>query len=152
MISTQPDGYLEAEVADWKDNRIFRIAAIDHGLFTFEDFSYKMDHEGPLVVITNPRKVIYQMEHLEPYWRTAQSTHIRALVFAKTSLASVKVFITREAKVNDKTIVFSSEMTQVDANHSLWVVPWNASDYSTGIYYVTVEASVSCLIISFDCF
>lgn len=141
MISTQPDGYLEAEVADWKDSRIFRIAAVDHGMFTFEDFSYKRDREGPWVVVTNPRKVIYQMEHIEPYWRTAQSTHIRALVFSKNTITNVKVYITSDPKVNEKTTLYTSEMKHADGQ--LWVAPWNASHYTKGIYYVTVEATVS---------
>lgn len=141
MISTQPAGYLEAEVADWKDSRTFRIAAVDHGMFTFEDFSYKRDREGPWIVITNPRKVIYQMEHLEPFWRTAQSTHIRALVFSKHTLTSVKVYITSSPKVNEETTLYKSDMTHID--EQLWVAPWNVSHFARGIYYVTVEASVS---------
>ena len=31
MYTKQADGYLELELADWKDNRKYRIAALDRG-------------------------------------------------------------------------------------------------------------------------
>lgn len=141
MFSTQPQGYLEAEIGDWRVNRFFRIAAIDGGLFTYEDFNYFTDNNIPLIVITNPRKVLHQMEHLEPYWRTARSTHIRALVFSNKTLTSVKAYISDQSAYS-----LSKEVEELDMRHvqgPLWVVEWDPQKYAKGLHYITVIAHVS---------
>lgn len=140
MISTQPQGYLEAEVGDWKDYRTFRILAIDGGLFTFADFYYNKHKDKPLIVITNPRSVLHQMEHIEPFWRTARSTHIRALVFSHKPLAHVKAYISTDPKPNENEELESFEMTHVKG--PLWVAKWDPSLYKKGLYYVKVVAMV----------
>ena len=40
QYSTQPEGYLELELGDWKDNRIFRLMAVDQGQLIFKDAIY----------------------------------------------------------------------------------------------------------------
>lgn len=140
MISTQPQGFLEAEIADWKDNRVFRIAAVDHGLFTFSDYYYHLHRELPLIVITNPRSVLHQMEHLEPYWRTASSTHLRVLVFTKRTSLEVKAFISSEARFDHSNVIESFELEHIEG--PLWSARWTPAKYEKGLYYITVIATV----------
>ncbi|CAB0020984.1 unnamed protein product, partial [Nesidiocoris tenuis] len=40
MHTIQKEHYLELELGDWKDNRLFRVAAIDHGVFSFVDVKH----------------------------------------------------------------------------------------------------------------
>lgn len=140
MISTQPNGYLEAELSDWKDIRTFRILAIDGGLFTFQDYYFHKHKEKPLIVITNPRSVLHQMEHIEPYWRTSRSTHLRALVFSHTPLIYVRAFITKEVRLGPKDPLESFELAHVEG--PLWVAKWDPSKYQHGLFYITVVAMV----------
>lgn len=140
MISTQQQGFLEAETGDWKDYRTFRIAAIDHGLFTFVNYFYRPHQsELPLILITNPRSILHQMEHLEPFWRTARSTHIRVLIFSKHPIIEARGFISDQQKSSPSAILESFTLKKLD--DSLWVAEWNAKKYSAGLYYLTVIAS-----------
>ncbi|UXI16738.1 retinol dehydrogenase 11-like [Sarcoptes scabiei] len=140
MISTQPQGFLEAETGDWKDYRAFRIAAIDHGLFTFANYRYRSHHDLPLIVITNPRSILHQMEHLEPFWRTASSTHIRALIFSKETIIEAKAFITKEPKFNHQKIIEEFYLRN-NSRQYLWTSKWSSRNYSNGLFYLTVIAS-----------
>ena len=140
MYSTQPQGYLEAELGDWKASRMFRIGVVDGGLFTFSDFSYNLHHdEAPLIVISNPRSVLYQMESFEPFWRSFKSTHIRTLVFSKFPLTHVNACITENSKSNHCLELM--ELRHV--NGPLWVAPWSTNKYQKGLYYITIIASVN---------
>ena len=46
--------YLEAELADWKDHRIFRVCVVDNGVFSFRDFGF-WDDDKSLIVQTHPK-------------------------------------------------------------------------------------------------
>ncbi|KAH9426895.1 Transmembrane protein 62 [Dermatophagoides pteronyssinus] len=139
MITTQQQGYLEAETGDWKDYRIFRIVAIDHGLFTFANYYYRPHQQQPLIVITNPRSILHQMEHLEPFWRTANSTHIRTLIFSHRPIINVKAYITKQQKFNPNEFVEKFELKHVHGY--LWVSPWSPKKYASGLYFITVITS-----------
>ncbi|XP_027426735.1 transmembrane protein 62 isoform X3 [Zalophus californianus] len=67
-------GTLELEVGDWKDNRRYRIFAFDHDLFSFADLAFD---EWPVVLITNPKSLLYSCARHEPLERLLHSTHIR---------------------------------------------------------------------------
>lgn len=140
MYSTQRQGYLEAELGDWKANRMFRIGVVDGGLFTFSDFIYnRMNDDYPLIVISNPRSVLYQMEMSEPYWRSSRSSHIRALIFSKRPLVHVNACITSHSKSNENCLE-SFELKHIKG--PLWAAPWTATKYQKGLFYITVSASV----------
>lgn len=141
MFSTQPQGFLEAELGDWKENRMFRIGVVDGGLFTFSDFIFNRHDEdrSPLIVISNPRSVLHQMELFEPYWRSSRSTHIRVLVFSKGPLAHVNACITNQHKMNDNCLE-SFELKH--AKGPLWISPWSTEKYQKGVFYITVFATV----------
>lgn len=140
MISTQPNGILEAETGDWKDSRIFRIAAIDHNLFTFQNYFYRLHKDLPLIVITNPRNIMHQMEHLEPFWRTSTSSHIRTLIFSKRPIVEARAFISTQSKFSRNNFIESFELKNI--TEVLWTSEWSPEKYRTGLYYLTVIASV----------
>nr|XP_055172791.1 transmembrane protein 62 isoform X1 [Nyctereutes procyonoides] len=83
-------GTLELEVGDWKDNRRYRIFAFDHDLFSFADLVFG---EWPVVLITNPKSLLYSCVRHEPLERLLHSTHIRVLAFSLSSITSVTVKI-----------------------------------------------------------
>lgn len=51
-------GFLELELGDWKANRTYRLAAIDHGMFTFVDVQ---QGQWPVVLVTNPKNALYHL-------------------------------------------------------------------------------------------
>ncbi|XP_019580942.2 transmembrane protein 62 isoform X1 [Rhinolophus sinicus] len=83
-------GTLELEVGDWKHNRRYRIFAFDHDLFSFADLIFG---EWPVVLITNPKSLLYSCAKHEPLERVLHSTHIRVLAFSLSSITSVTVKI-----------------------------------------------------------
>ncbi|XP_024894596.1 transmembrane protein 62 isoform X2 [Pteropus alecto] len=83
-------GTLELEVGDWKQNRRYRIFAFDHDLFSFADLIFD---EWPVVLITNPKSLLYSCAKHEPLERLLHSTHIRVLAFSLSSITSVTVKI-----------------------------------------------------------
>lgn len=60
MYALQEDSFLELEVADWKNCRKYRVAAIDHGLLSFVDVNHGF---WPIVLITNPKHALFQIPH-----------------------------------------------------------------------------------------
>lgn len=60
MYALQANSFLELEVADWKDCRKFRVAAIDHGLLSFVDIKHGV---WPIVLITNPKHALFHIPH-----------------------------------------------------------------------------------------
>lgn len=58
MYTLQNDGFLELELGDWKSNRTYRLAAIDHGMFTFVDVQHG---QWPVVLVTNPKNALYHL-------------------------------------------------------------------------------------------
>ncbi|KAG5331204.1 TMM62 protein, partial [Acromyrmex charruanus] len=74
MYSLQKAGFLELELADWKDNRMYRLAAIDHGQFSFIDIKH---NDWPVILITNPKNVLFMMPQKENLESIIKSTHVR---------------------------------------------------------------------------
>lgn len=58
MYALQDDKFFELEVADWKDGRTYRIAAIDHGLLSFVDTKFGA---WPIILVTNPKNSLFQI-------------------------------------------------------------------------------------------
>ncbi|KAI1299852.1 Transmembrane protein 62 [Halotydeus destructor] len=127
MYASQPSGFLEVEVADWKRKRKFRVAAIDHGLFSFADVTL---HHWPIIIITNPKPTLYAMPRFEPVGRIWNSTHIRTLVWSNSPLVAVNIRIDNGDW---------SAMTRVGAG-PLYVLPWKPSDFENGKHTIVVEA------------
>lgn len=88
MYTKQQKGYLELELGDWKDNRMYRIAAIDHGIFSFTD---QRHNTWPVILVTNPKHARYVIPGREPLDLVPDSTFIRILVFSDVDIEMVKV-------------------------------------------------------------
>ncbi|NXY87533.1 TMM62 protein, partial [Alcedo cyanopectus] len=67
-------GTLELELGDWKSNRKYRLLVFDHDLVSFADLHFE---EWPVVLITNPKSLLYSTSAHEPLVRILHSTHIR---------------------------------------------------------------------------
>ncbi|XP_031848051.1 transmembrane protein 62 [Nomia melanderi] len=125
MYTLQQAGFLELELADWKDNRMYRVAAIDHGQFSFIDVKYR---EWPVILITNPKHALYMMPRKENLLSIVKSTHVRVLVFSIASLKDVEV------QLDDGTW---SKCEHVKG--PLYTSKWNATEFMHGIHTIRVR-------------
>ncbi|GFT55733.1 transmembrane protein 62 [Nephila pilipes] len=126
MYTLQSTGALELELADWKENRKYRLCAVDHGVFSFVD-QYLED--WPLILVTNPKDALMLMPAIEPLYRILKSTHIRVLIFSPHSIALAKV------KIDDGAW---SELKLAET--PLYVSPWEPLKYMEGLHEMTIYA------------
>lgn len=119
-------GALELEVGDWKDNRRYRIFAFDHDLFSFADVTFD---KWPVVLITNPKSLLYSCARHEPLERLFHSTHIRVLAFSSSPITSVTV------KIDGANVGQAAHVSG-----PIFVLKWNPKNYSNGTH--TIEVSV----------
>uniref|UniRef100_A0A023F0B0 Putative conserved plasma membrane protein n=1 Tax=Triatoma infestans TaxID=30076 RepID=A0A023F0B0_TRIIF len=126
MYTIQQDGFLELELADWKDNRIFRLAAIDHGLLSFIDIKHR---EWPIILVTNPKHALYQLHTKEPVEAIGRSTHIRILVFSPNTILAVRIKLDDGAWKN---------CLQSDREH-VYLHEWNPQQYGPGLHQIQVS-------------
>uniref|UniRef100_A0A6J0V0Z2 Transmembrane protein 62 isoform X1 n=1 Tax=Pogona vitticeps TaxID=103695 RepID=A0A6J0V0Z2_9SAUR len=117
-------GTLELELADWKDNRKYRLLAFDHDLFSFTDVTF---NEWPVVLITNPKPFLYSSSAHEPLQRILNSTHIRILAFSPSPITSVKVTIDG-VHLGDA----------VHVSGPLYALKWSPQNYSRGFHQIEV--------------
>ncbi|CAM1297477.1 SLC24A4 (predicted) [Pycnogonum litorale] len=125
MYTVHHNGLLELEVADWKDNRMYRVLAIDHGLLSFVDIKFK---QWPIILITNPKHSSYLSSNSEPLYRMNNSSHIRILVFSPYVITEVMVSINKGEWKAAKRIEQSP----------LYVLPWKPFNYGTGFHQLYV--------------
>uniref|UniRef100_A0A1B6D3N4 Uncharacterized protein n=2 Tax=Clastoptera arizonana TaxID=38151 RepID=A0A1B6D3N4_9HEMI len=125
LYTLQQNGLLELELADWKDNRKYRIMAIDHGLFSFVD----VDHgKWPVAVITNPKHALFKMPEREPLNAMKSSSHIRVLAFSTAEVVNVSV------KLDEGQWQICSHVYG-----PLYVVPWNPEEFFEKIHHINVH-------------
>lgn len=86
MYTRHKSGFVELELGDWKDNRMFRLMAIDHGLFSFVDQKH---NSWPIILVTNPKNARFTMPLKEPLKLMSHSTHVRILVFNDVEVKEV---------------------------------------------------------------
>ncbi|XP_064489552.1 transmembrane protein 62-like [Ornithodoros turicata] len=120
--------FLELELADWKHNRMYRVAAIDHGLFSFIDVRH---NDWPVILITNPKNALLTMPGAEPVFRIRSSSHVRVLVYSPKAVVGVTYSIDGGDWIT---------LRRVD-NSSLWVAPWQPELYEHGLHNIVVRAS-----------
>ncbi|KAM4831008.1 transmembrane protein 62 isoform X1 [Urocitellus parryii] len=119
-------GTLELEVGDWKDNRRYRIFAFDHDLFSFEDLIFG---NWPVILITNPKSLLYSCAKHEPLERILHSTHIRVLAFSLSSITSVTI------KIDGVNLGQA-----IHLSGPIFILKWNPRNYSNGTH--NIEAIV----------
>ncbi|KAK9508223.1 hypothetical protein O3M35_007931 [Rhynocoris fuscipes] len=127
MYTIQRDGFLELELSDWKDNRMYRVAAIDHGLFSFVDVKHR---EWPLILITNPKHALYQLHDKEPTEAIRHSSYIRILVFSPDNILAVRI------KLNDGAW---TNCYQSKSEPHLYLHEWNPDYYANGLHNIHVS-------------
>ncbi|XP_053613017.1 transmembrane protein 62-like [Plodia interpunctella] len=127
MYTKQKKGYLELELADWKDSRMMRLAAIDHGIFSFVDQKH---NTWPLVLVTNPKHAQYIMPGREPLQLIHDSTHIRILAFSNVEIIDVKVSFD---KVNWEKCI--------QREGPLYVCQWSPYKFASGLHHLFVTVT-----------
>lgn len=126
MYTRQKRGYLELELGDWKDNRMFRLMAIDHGLFSFTDQKH---NSWPVILVTNPKHARYTMPTREPLQLIPESTHVRILVFSDVDVIEVKLSFDKDNwKICNRK------------EGPLYVCEWHPHLYKTGLHTMFVKA------------
>ncbi|XP_066198327.1 transmembrane protein 62 isoform X2 [Saccopteryx leptura] len=117
-------GTLELEVGDWKSNRRYRIFAFDDDLFSFADLIFG---EWPVILITNPKSLLYSCPKHEPLERLLHSTHIRVLAFSLSSITLVTVKI-------DGVHLGQA----IHLSGPVFTLKWNPRNYSNGTHNIEV--------------
>lgn len=125
MYTIHRKGFLELELGDWKDNRMYRLVAIDHGHFSFVDQKHNV---WPLVLVTNPKHARYTMPGREPLHLISESTHIRILAFSDVKIVSVQLTFDR-----------ISWMTCKNVEGPLYTCRWFPYLFRTGLQTVYVK-------------
>ncbi|CAK1540627.1 unnamed protein product [Leptosia nina] len=126
MYTKHKKGFLELELGDWKDNRMYRLAAIDHGIFSFVDQKH---NTWPIALVTNPKHARYVMPGREPLGLIPHSTHIRILAFSDVKMESVKVSFDKISWLDCKS-----------ADGPLYVCDWLPHLFSSGLHNLHVKA------------
>ena len=127
MYTLQKSGFLELELADWKDNREFRLLAFDHGLMSFIDVKH---NDWPVVLITNPKDASFLNLKRDPVDLIRTSSHIRVLAFSLHNITKVSV------RIDDQESWLPCKHVQ----GPLYVHVWNPKFYEQGLH--TIEAAV----------
>ncbi len=130
LYARHPTGLLEAELGDFKDNRRFRLAALDHGLLSFKDVTL---HDWPVVLVTNPKPA--RLATLaDKWWRIRKSTHMRVLVMHPGGCQGCAVTAAVDASS-------SLSLTRSAAAGSLWTGPWDPSKLGPGLHTLAVTVT-----------
>ncbi|OWF41194.1 Transmembrane protein 62 [Mizuhopecten yessoensis] len=119
MHARHNTGMLELELGDWKDNRLYRVLAIDHDMISFTD--ERLGH-WPVILVTNPKHAMYMSDE-EALDKPANSTHIRILVFSPDEITKADVYI-------DNMYVGPAHHVQ----GPLFVSPWQPHKYNNGVH------------------
>ncbi|XP_042875483.1 transmembrane protein 62-like [Penaeus japonicus] len=126
MYTRQHTGSLELELGDWKDGRIFRVAAIDHGLFSFTDVTHGT---WPIILVTNPKHALFAMPLHEPLHLLRESSHIRVLIWSPAPVVEARVRLDES----------QSWLVLSHVEGPLYVTKWNADRYADGLHTLVVH-------------
>lgn len=126
MYSFHNDLDLELELIDWKNNRKFRVLAVDQGKLSFTDVHFD---SWPIVLPTYPKDSRFMMPGKENYEVYHRNT-IRVLVFSDVAIARVTI------AVDDEDVVEASQ----EDNGPLYTLPWDATKHAIGLHKLSVTA------------
>lgn len=124
MYTMQNEGFLELELGDWMKNRMYRLAAFDHGQFSFVDLQH---NQWPVVLVTNPKNALFNVPGKEDPKAQLESSHIRLLAFSPSKISECQVKVDQEEWV---------DCTR--SSRELFVVPWMPVMYTQGAHKITV--------------
>ena len=86
------NGLREAELTDWKDNRHFRLVAVDQGLLAWRDLAHSAaGAHWPAVLVTWPPSAAaaHRAGDREPLYLAATATHVRVLAWSHVPVTRV---------------------------------------------------------------
>ncbi|VVC34267.1 Calcineurin-like phosphoesterase domain, ApaH type,Metallo-dependent phosphatase-like [Cinara cedri] len=128
MYTIQDEGFAELELGDWKDERMFRLLAFDHGSFTFIDIRHG---QWPIILVTYPKIPWLTIRNMETDENLkTNNKYIRILAFSIDPIKHVLVQIDEEYKwVNCSNIEGSP----------LYVTEWDSNRYSRGLHVINVK-------------
>ena len=124
MYTLHHDTDLELELVDWKNNRMFRLLAVDDGKLSFVDVKFG---DWPIILVTYPKDTRYMMASKEDYG-TYQRNTLRVLVFNNTRLDRVQIAV-------DGGEAFEASRQGAGP---LYLLPWDSTAYTAGVHDVTV--------------
>jgi len=127
MYSFHKEEDLELELVDWKNNRMFRVLAVDQKALSFTDVRFG---SWPVVLPTYPKNMEFMMPVKEEHGDYLRNT-IRVLVFSDVPITRVTFTIDDEEAI---------EASQAD-DGPLYELAWDASKYSKGQHNLIVSAS-----------
>ncbi|XP_048734623.1 transmembrane protein 62-like isoform X2 [Ostrea edulis] len=116
MYTRHRTGTYELELGDWKDNRMYRIVAVDNNVLAFSDQRF---HEEPVIIFTNPQHAKF------PSPLKITSTHIRLLMFPPSQDLTITVYI-------DNQEVGVAQRVQ----GPLYVLPWQPEHFDSGLHHI----------------
>ncbi|XP_023332725.1 transmembrane protein 62 [Eurytemora carolleeae] len=119
LYSIHRSGTPELELGDWKENRKYRVLAIDNGILTFSDNIAK---EWPVVLVTNPKQSKFMAPAVEAVQKIRESKEIRILAFSPFGVRHVQV------KINSGRWETCSKHNSVP---DLYTLPWNPGDLTS---------------------
>jgi len=108
-------GTPEFELGDWKENRRYRILAVDNGLLSFIDQAHG---QWPAVLVTNPKRSEFLAPRVEAVENIEASKVIRILAFSPNEISRVRV------KINNEDWISCEEKTE-----NVFTAPWDPVDY-----------------------
>jgi len=116
---------LELELVDWKNNRMFRVFAVDDGKFSFTDLRHG---DWPVVLVTHPKDTRYMMASKEDYSVLYRNT-VRLLVFSPVNITRVTVAVDGESPVEAGAV----------QGGPLYTMPWDGARHISGRHSLTVN-------------
>eukprot|EP01137_Pigoraptor_chileana_P034491 Opistho-2@27122 len=134
LYVTHLAGFMELELGDWKENRRYRVIAVDHDLVSFVDAAHG---DWPVILLTNPKDSRFAIPRREPTNRIARSTHVRALVFSPHPIVSVTATV--DGKLLDGPFERSCGAAS-GGECALFVHTWDPSSLAAGKHVMRVEA------------
>lgn len=105
------------------------MAAFDHGLFSFIDIKHK---DWPIILVTNPKDSMLNIEKKEDPSLQVKSTHIRILLFDPEEIISCKV------QIDDEQFKDCHNITK-----NLYVREWQPDRYKKGQHRINVVVTTA---------
>ena len=145
MYHRTSNGYLELELGDMKDNKMYRIVAVDNDVISFRDLSLNLENDrtsDPIVIITYPKDGRFLTKN-EPISLLSEDSNnfIRFLLWnGNETNMNFAVYIDDQEK-QDLFAVYSGsgnawQNKTIDLDNvyiPLWTIQWDPSPFNDGL-------------------
>lgn len=130
MFSFHNDRDLELELVDWKNNRKFRILAVDQGKLSFVDVEFNEWQTQPVALVTYPKDIQFMNPAKEDFSKY-QENIIKVLVFHNLPISKVLISLDGGDEIEGEA---------VDGG-PLYILPWNTENFKTGVHTIKVRVT-----------